>query len=146
MKFPLRSKEIQDLISHKYPFLLIDIVLEIDYEKNSLISVKNLSISEQIFDGHFIDMPVYPGVYILEGIAQSAGVLASLLGMRGEGKFLLTSIKNAKFRHMAIPGDKIVFEVCFLKKKRSFYWFKGIASIDNKEIAESEISACISGI
>lgn len=99
-------KEIMKIIPHRYPFLLVDRILEIDTEKGTILAQKNVTINESFFQGHFPEAPLMPGVLILEALAQAGGVLVYLKSQKNDPKIaVLMNIKNAKFRTPVRPGD-----------------------------------------
>lgn len=134
------SKDIHQLMKHlphRYPFLLIDRVLEFDSEKLSLVAIKNVTINEPFFIGHFPDYPVMPGVLILEALAQAAGVLIFELDPTISAKthlFLLVGIDDVRFKRMVIPGDQLQLHVEMIKHKQDIYKFQGTATV-NGELA-----------
>lgn len=128
-------------LPHRYPFLLVDRVLECA-PGESIIAVKNVTINEPFFRGHFPERPVMPGVLILEAMAQSAGLLA--LVTRGEAKvenelLYFVGIDNARFRDIVEPGDQLVFRVKVLGSKRGIWKFSGTAEVDGNVVAEAEL-------
>ncbi|PID47470.1 MAG: 3-hydroxyacyl-[acyl-carrier-protein] dehydratase FabZ [Proteobacteria bacterium] len=140
--------KIQKILPHRYPFLLIDRVIEL--KKNTQIEAyKNVSISEQIFQGHFPDHPIYPGVMIIEGMAQAGGVLA-FESMSGDAQndardkvVYFMSIDKAKFRKPVVPGDKLVYKLDVLKHRGNIWVLQGRALVDEKVVAEAELKAMI---
>ena len=139
-QFKLNIQEIQSFIPHRYPFLLIDRVIEITpYE--SILAMKNISISDPIFEGHFPNNPVYPGVMIIEGLAQASGVLGKYQCSDKINDVLLTEIGDARFRKKVIPGDNLYYKVVKEKQKGPFYWFAGTATVDNEIVASVKFSA-----
>lgn len=100
-------KEIVKILPHRYPFLLVDKILELDLEKGIIVGQKNLTINEAFFQGHFPDAPIMPGVLILEALAQAGGVLVHLRSNR-EKIAVLLNVNNAKFRHPVRPGDVLI--------------------------------------
>jgi len=140
--------EIQKILPHRYPFLLIDRVDEIKDEE--IIAYKNVSISEPIFQGHFPGHPIYPGVMILEGMAQAGGILAFKLmeakdpEINFEDKVVyFMSIDKAKFRKPVKPGDKLVYKLSLVKNKASVWLFSGQAFVDDALVSEAELKAMI---
>jgi 3-hydroxyacyl-[acyl-carrier-protein] dehydratase len=140
--------EIQKILPHRYPFLLVDRVTNID--SGELIEAyKNVSISEGVFQGHFPGHPIYPGVMIVEGMAQAGGVLAfkSLSQEEqdnAENKVVyFMSIDKCKFRAPVRPGDKLEYKISVLKHKGSIWVFKGEAYVDGKLTTEAELKAMI---
>lgn len=139
----LNTLEVQDimaLLPHRYPFLLIDRVL--DYTPGeSLTAIKNVTINEPIFTGHFPQMPIFPGVLILEAMAQATGVLGfKTVTERTENElYLFASIDNARFKRPVVPGDTMVIEVKFLKERRNMWKFYGEAKVDDKVVCCAEL-------
>jgi 3-hydroxyacyl-[acyl-carrier-protein] dehydratase len=139
--------EIQKILPHRYPFLLIDRVTDI-VEKESLIGYKNVSISEQVFQGHFPGHPIYPGVMILEGLAQAGGILAFKSMNISEEEIAnkvvyFMSIDKAKFRSPVKPGDRLEYRVNVIKNKGAIWMLKGEAFVDNHLVSEAELKAMI---
>ena len=136
------SKEIMAIIPHRYPFLLIDTV-ESMVEGEKIVAYKNVTINEPFFQGHFPGHPVMPGVLIMEALAQ-AGAVALLSMERFQGKTAyLGGIDKAKFRKMAVPGDRLKLEVEIVKLKSNAGIGKGTAYIGDKKAAEGEITFLI---
>ena len=139
--------EIQEILPHRYPFLLVDRVTHI--EKNeTLFAYKNVSISENIFQGHFPGHPIYPGVMILEGMAQAGGILAfKSMDMSKEEVaqkvVYFMSIDKAKFRSPVKPGDKLEYRISVIKHKGAIWMLKGEAFVDDKLVSEAELKAMI---
>ncbi|MDT9587565.1 MAG: 3-hydroxyacyl-ACP dehydratase FabZ [Candidatus Arsenophonus melophagi] len=137
-KYTLDIEEILVLLPHRYPFLLVDRVLDFK-EGNFLRAVKNVSFNEPFFQGHFPGKPIFPGVLILEAMAQAAGILA----FRSVGKleprelYYFAGIDEARFKHPVKPGDQMIFEITFIKTKRSLTRFKGIATVGDKVVCEA---------
>lgn len=109
-KIVLNAKQIREILPHRYPFLLIDRVIEIDLEKNNIVATKCVTINEEFFQGHFPEAPIMPGVLILEALAQTGGILIHEKGFY-EKTAVLLSVNNAKFRRPAMPGDTLVMHV-----------------------------------
>ena len=133
-------EEIMDLIPHRYPFLLVDRVLE--YVKGeSIRAVKNVTFNEPQFEGHFPGHPVMPGVMIVEGMAQAAGVLTQLSrdGKAGDAMFYLVKVDNAKFSQVVVPGDQMIYECEIKKVIRNMTQYKCVARVDGKVVAKAEI-------
>ena len=127
-------EEIQTLIPHRYPFLFIDRVIEINLGQ-SLKAIKNVSINEFFFLGHFPDMPVMPGVLIVEALAQAFSVLAAKsYENEPPGLFLLTGIEETKFKRRVVPGDQLILEVSLLNNRHNILKGQGVASV-NGEVA-----------
>lgn len=137
---PIENKELQTLLPHRYPFLLIDRVLEFESFKR-LKAIKNITYNEPQFQGHFPDFPVMPGVLVIEALAQAAGTLSILsLGGRDESElYFFVGIDNARFKRQVVPGDQLVLEVELLADKRGIGKFKAVATVDGEIAAEAEI-------
>ena len=139
--------QIQEILPHRYPMLLVDRITDMDL-KQSIKGFKNVSISEPAFQGHFPGHPIYPGVLILEGMAQCGGVLAlkssDLTDEEMKNKVIyFMSIDNAKFRTPVRPGDKLDYILEVIKMKSSLMVLKGQAFVDGKICAEAEFKAMI---
>lgn len=136
--------QIMKILPHRYPFLLVDKVIEIDSD-NSAIGIKNVTANEPHFQGHFPEQPVMPGVLIIEAMAQTAGVIC--IRSTGEDKPSLVyfmTIDNAKFRRPVVPGDRLEIHVRKLKKRGNIWRFACEAVVDGNRVAEAEISAMMS--
>jgi 3-hydroxyacyl-[acyl-carrier-protein] dehydratase len=139
-KKTLNITEIQALLPHRYPFLMIDRVT--DYEEGqTLTAYKNVSVNEPLFTGHFPKMPIFPGVMILEAMAQATGLLAfKSFGAPAENElYYFASIDKAKFRKPVVPGDQLVLEVEFLKERRGIALFNGTAKVDGEVVCSAEL-------
>lgn len=140
--------EIQKILPHRFPFLLVDRVTQIN-EGESLTGYKNVSISEPVFEGHFPGHPIYPGVMILEGMAQAGGILAfkSMKDVTEEeikNKVVyFMSIDKAKFRNPVRPGDRLEYRVKVLKHKGNVWVLEGKAYVDDVLASEAELKAMI---
>ncbi len=140
--------EIQKILPHRYPFLLLDRVTELK-EKEYIQGYKNVSISEPVFQGHFPDHPIYPGVMIIEGMAQAGGVLAFKSMNQNEQKNIenkvvyFMSIDKAKFRKPVRPGDKLVYKLNVIKNRGNIWFLDAKAYVDDTLVAEAELKAMI---
>ncbi len=139
--------EIQKILPHRYPFLLVDKVTDMEIGKN-IIAYKNVSISEPVFQGHFPGHPIYPGVMILEGMAQAGGVLAlKSSGFNDEelqSKVIyFMSIDRAKFRTPVKPGDKLEYRIEIIKLRKNLIVLDGKAFVDDKLVSEAELKAMV---
>ena len=137
-------KEIMNLLPHRYPFLLVDKVLEME-EGKRIVSIKNVSINEPFFRGHFPGSPIMPGVLLIEAMAQAWGilVLSSEKEKAGSKDVLFLGIDKARFRKPVYPGDQVRFELEALNFKRSIWKFRGKAFVEGKLVAEAELMATI---
>ena len=134
--------EILALLPHKYPFLLVDRVLEFEPAKR-IIAIKNVTVNEPFFQGHFPGRPIMPGVLILEAMAQAGGILAfkSFPGMKGSVFF--TGIDGARFRKPVTPGDQLRFDVEVVKHRREIWVFEAKAYVEDDVVAEARIMAML---
>lgn len=135
----IEANEIMRLLPHRYPFLLVDRV--VDYQEGEwLKAVKNVSVNEPCFTGHFPEQPVFPGVLILEAMAQATGVLACKTQELAEGElYYFAAIDNARFRRPVFPGDQMVLDVKFVAERRGVTRFTGVASVDGKVVCEADL-------
>ncbi len=140
----LGPKEIGEILPHRFPFLLVDRILELELGKR-VVGVKNVTINEPFFAGHFPGHPILPGVLIIEAMAQVGGfLLMSSLDARGEKKLIyFTGIDRARFRKPVVPGDQVRFEVEILQTRRQLCRFKGAAYVEGKLVAEAEMSSVL---
>ena len=138
--------EIQKILPHRYPMLLVDRITSLE-PKNMIIGYKNISISDQVFQGHFPNHPIYPGVMILEGMAQAGGILAfkSLdddIDVDSKVVYFM-SIDKAKFRNPVKPGDRLEYRVSVAKNRGAVWQFEAKAFVDDKIVAQAELKAMI---
>ena len=138
----LDVKEIFKSIPHRYPFLLVDRIVEIDGNEK-VVGIKNVTINDNFFQGHFPSHPVMPGVLICEAMAQVGAIFAHNArgGMADDRVFVLTGLDNVKFKRPVEPGDQLRMELTCLKRRGSFWKMQGIATVDGKLVAQAEISA-----
>jgi len=137
----LNSDEIKKYIPHRYPFLMVDKIIEIEKEKH-VVGVKNVSINENFFQGHFPQYAVMPGVLIIEGMAQTACVFASMeLGKNSEVPVYFMGIDKAKFRRPVVPGDQLRYELKVIKRRGAIYRFQANAYVEEHLAAEAIITA-----
>jgi 3-hydroxyacyl-[acyl-carrier-protein] dehydratase len=134
-------KEIMKYLPHRYPFLMVDRIVDIQPGK-SIIGIKNVSINEHFFQGHFPGQPIMPGVLIIEAMAQVAGILAYRSGNEGNSVYFM-SIEKAKFRRPVVPGDQIRLEIKLLQKRGSVWKVSGTALVDDKVVSEAELTAML---
>jgi 3-hydroxyacyl-[acyl-carrier-protein] dehydratase len=141
MKAMLDVREIFKRIPHRYPFLLVDRIVEVDDHR--IVGIKNVTANESFFQGHFPNHPVMPGVLICEAMAQVAAILAYISrgGGNGENIFLLTGLDRVKFKRPVEPGDQLRLELVAVKRRGSFWKMKGTATVEGKTAAQAELSA-----
>ncbi|TVR34988.1 MAG: 3-hydroxyacyl-[acyl-carrier-protein] dehydratase FabZ [Balneolaceae bacterium] len=139
----MQIEEIKNYIPHRYPFLLVDRVLEI--EKDRIVTIKNVTVNEEFFNGHFPGAPIMPGVLQVEAMAQSGAILIMKNSVEDPEKSLMvfTGIKNAKFRKSVVPGDQLRMEVNLVNQRRNFITMTGKATVDGQVVCELEASAAI---
>jgi 3-hydroxyacyl-[acyl-carrier-protein] dehydratase len=134
--------EILEVMPHRYPFLLIDRVLEMD--ETTIRAVKNVTFNEPHFLGHFPGAPVMPGVLIVEAMAQAGGfLLFSRIEERDEKLFYFTGIDKCRFRKPVVPGDQLIFEVEILAKRSSFAKIRGRALVDGEVVCEADMMSAL---
>lgn len=136
----LQVQDIMALLPHRYPFLLIDRVL--DYVPGeSLTALKNVTINEPIFTGHFPGMPIFPGVLILEAMAQATGVLGfkTVTERDPNELYLFAAIDDARFKKPVIPGDTMIIDVKFLKERRNMWKFYAEAKVEGQVVCSAEL-------
>jgi 3-hydroxyacyl-[acyl-carrier-protein] dehydratase len=131
------------MLPHRYPFLMVDRVVEIRGD-DSGIGIKNVTINEPHFQGHFPENPVFPGVLMIEGMAQTAGVLciAATPTIEPKSVYFLT-IDNAKFRKPVRPGDTIEYHMKKIAHRKTMWWFRGEAKVGGQIVAEAEVGAML---
>ena len=135
--------QIQTLLPHRYPFLLVDQICELEVDRR-IVGIKNVTINEPFFQGHFPGRPVMPGVLILEAMAQVGGVLAfKSLGHVARPIVYLTGVDQAKFRKPVVPGDTLRFEVDVVKKRPPFWKMKAQAFVSGDLVCEAVVTAMV---
>ena len=136
--------EILKSLPHRYPFLMIDKIIRIDGDETA-VGIKNVTFNEPIFQGHFPENPIFPGVLIIEGMAQTAGAIVIKHDAGGGKKniVLMLGVDKAKFRKPAGPGDTIEFHIAKIQRRRNVGRYKAEAIVDGTVIAEAEITAMI---
>jgi 3-hydroxyacyl-[acyl-carrier-protein] dehydratase len=142
----LEAVEIRDilrLLPHRYPFVMVDRIIDIHGDESG-VGIKNVTINEPQFLGHFPENPVMPGVLVIEGMAQTAAVLVlRLVQLREARSMFLLTIDKAKFRKPAVPGDRIEYHVKKTANRRSMWWYWAEAKVGDTRIAEAEVGAMI---
>jgi len=136
--------EILKSLPHRYPMLMIDRIIDIDGDETA-VGIKNVTFNEPIFQGHFPENPIFPGVLIIEGMAQTAGaiVIKHDSGTGRKNIVLMLGVDKAKFRKPAIPGDKIEFHIAKIQRRRNVGRYEARAIVNGAVIAEAEITAMI---
>lgn len=136
--------EIMNYLPHRYPFLLVDRVLEL-IPGERVVALKNVTFNEPFFQGHFPDIPIMPGVLILEALAQAGGVLAYVSSIENiEGSLVyFTGIDKARFRKPVTPGDQLVLEAKITRVRSNIVKLSGVAKVDNEKVAEADLMAAI---
>lgn len=137
---PATIDDIQRLLPHRYPFLLVDRVVELEPNRR-VLAYKNVSINEPFFQGHFPGNPVMPGVLVVEALAQAGGLLTQLSRQASDEPqlFYLVKVDNAKFSRMVVPGDRLELDVELKRQIRNMAQYVGIARVDGEQVACAEI-------
>ncbi len=136
-------QQIQGLIPHRYPFLLVDKVIECDMDSR-IVGIKNVTVNEPFFQGHFPEFPVMPGVLIIEALAQVACILGiKILNKEGQPAVFFTGIDKAKFRRPVVPGDQLRLELTKIKQRGTFFRFEGKAFVEDALATECTIQAML---
>ena len=140
MQLPIDAIAIQGMLPHRYPFLLVDRVVEFE-PRARIVGIKNVSVNEPFFQGHFPGRPVMPGVLVLEALAQAGGLLTQLSNQAdASGKvFYLVKIDNAKFSRMVVPGDRLELCVSLKRTIRNMALYDCVARVDGEQVACAEI-------
>ena len=147
MDLPLTYEDIVKVLPHRHPFLFVDAITELELGER-IVGIKNVTINEPFFEGHFPGNPVMPGVLVIEAMAQVGGVLARLsvaesMKKKGDQGIYFAAMDKVKFRKPIIPGDQIVFELTALRKGTRIWKMKGKAMVNNELVAEAELIAAI---
>ncbi|PKN61374.1 MAG: 3-hydroxyacyl-[acyl-carrier-protein] dehydratase FabZ [Deltaproteobacteria bacterium HGW-Deltaproteobacteria-15] len=147
MKLPMMYEEITKILPHRYPFLLVDCITELEPLKR-VVGIKNVTANEPFFQGHFPGNPIMPGVLILEAMAQAGGVLARLsfpevLEKEGGGKVFFMALDNVKFRRPVVPGDQLILKLEALRTGSRVWKMAGKAFVKENLVAEAELMASI---
>ncbi|AIL06587.1 TPA: 3-hydroxyacyl-ACP dehydratase FabZ [Stenotrophomonas maltophilia] len=141
LQLPIDVCQIQELLPHRYPFLLVDRVLELDIDAKRILAQKNVSINEPFFQGHFPGRPIMPGVLIIEALAQAGGVMTQLtLGRDAQSKlFYMVKVENARFNKQVVPGDVLMLDVQMKRLIRNMGWYYGEAKVNGEVVASAEV-------
>lgn len=140
---PVDVMRIMEMIPHRYPFLMIDRIVSVDGDE-SAIGIKNVSFNEPIFQGHFPGNPVFPGVLIIEGMAQTAGAIAIAADQtKGRHVVYMVTVDKCKFRRPARPGDVIEYHIKKIRRRSAMGWYEARAMVGSTLIAEAEVGAMV---
>lgn len=132
------------MLPHRYPFLMVDRVIDIQGDDHG-IGIKNVTINEPQFQGHFPDNPVFPGVLMIEGMAQTAGVMCiTKMSLTQPRPVFFLTIDKAKFRKPVVPGDTIEYHMTKTAQRRTMWWYHGEAKVAGQIVAEADVGAMIS--
>ncbi len=138
--------QVLQMLPHRYPFLMIDRVVDMRGDQSG-IGIKNVTINEPHFQGHFPGNPVFPGVLMIEGMAQTAGVLciAATASQQAKTVFFMT-IDKAKFRKPVLPGDTIEYHMTRIARRKNMWWYRGEAKVGGTLVAQAEVGAMMSDL
>jgi beta-hydroxyacyl-ACP dehydratase FabZ len=144
LEIPMDIQEIMNHIPHRYPFIMVDRILELEPNQR-VLGLKNVSINEPFFQGHFPGKPIMPGVLILEALAQTSGVLAiASIAKEKEGALMyFMGLDQVKFRKMVVPGDQLLMELKVLKQRAKIMKLAGVAKVNGQIAAEAQLMATI---
>jgi 3-hydroxyacyl-[acyl-carrier-protein] dehydratase len=145
MSIKMNINEIINLLPHRYPFLLIDRVLSIEPDK-SIVALKNVTINEPFFPGHYPHHPVMPGVLIIEAMAQTAALLSFGSGINEKSVYYFVGIDGARFRQPVMPGDQLILKVNLIRNMRGLYKFSATAEVDGQVVAEAELMCTVKSV
>ena len=135
--------KVMELLPHRYPFLLVDRIIDI-HNDESCIGIKNVTFNEPHFQGHFPTSPVMPGVLLIEGMAQTAGAMCAKFAALGKPNLVyFMTIDKAKFRKPVVPGDRVEYHMTKMTRRRSMWWYRGIAKVDGVVVCEAEVGAML---
>lgn len=134
--------QILKALPHRYPFLMVDRIIQMRGDE-SAIGIKNVTYNEPQFMGHFPGKPIFPGVLMIEGMAQTAGVVCAIHGLAAKDpvQVFFMTIDKAKFRRPVMPGDTIEYHMTRLRRKKNMWWFRGEAKVAGRVVAEAEVGA-----
>ena len=140
LQLPVDAATIRKLLPHRYPFLLVDRVVEFEKAKR-VLAYKNITQNEPFFTGHFPGKPIMPGVLIIEALAQAGGLLTQLshVGETSNRMFYMVKVEGARFKKMVVPGDRLDLDVTIKRVIRNMAVYEGIARVDGVEVATAEV-------
>jgi 3-hydroxyacyl-[acyl-carrier-protein] dehydratase len=147
MDLPLTYHDIIKILPHRHPFLFVDMITELEVGER-VVGIKNVTINEYFFTGHFPGKPIMPGVLVIEAMAQVGGILARLsepesMTNMGDKAIYFVAIDKVRFRKPIYPGDQIIFELTALRKGSRIWKMKGVAMVNKKIAAEAELMAAL---
>jgi len=144
MILPPTIEEIMKILPHRYPFLLVDRILSVELDQH-IVGLKNITVNEPFFVGHFPQYPIMPGVLIVEAMAQVAGILALLSTPENMGNqaLYLMSLDKVRFRKPVVPGDQLILDLTVLKGKKKYFKMEGKATVNDQLVAEAELMAMV---
>ena len=141
VQLPVDVNTIRSLIPHRYPFLLVDRIVDLDIEAKRIVGVKNVTVNEPFFQGHFPGQPIMPGVLIIEALAQAGGLLTQLShqGDTAGRMFYMVKVENARFTRMVVPGDRLDLDVTLKRLIRNMAFYTGVASVNGEQVACADV-------
>ena len=143
MSITIDIEEIKTLLPHRYPFLLVDRVIDLQADKKSIHAIKNVTVNEPFFVGHFPNQAIMPGVLQVEAMAQVAGIYALKTNNTKNSTVYFLSIENAKFRKPVVPGDQLMIDINILNHKNNRIRFAGKISVEDKVVSEATMFAMV---
>lgn len=143
MKTKLEAKEIQERLLHRYPILLVDRILQV-VEGKRIVGLKNFTVNEPFFQGHFPGNPIVPGTILIEAMAQVGGIFVVKSDPESNGKLMfLAGLDSVRFRRPVFPGDQVVFELDLLRRRKDIWKVKGVAKVEGKVVMEAVMMAAV---
>ena len=137
----LDIKQLHELLPHRYPFLLVDRIEQIRNDESG-VGIKNVTLNEPFFPGHFPGNPIMPGVLMIEGMAQTAGAICALaMGEKRTLSVYFLTVDKVKFRHPVVPGDQIEYHMTKKARRKNMWWFRGEAKVAGRLVCEAEVGA-----
>lgn len=138
----IEIREVMRLLPHRYPFLMVDRIIDIDGD-TSAVGIKNVTINEPHFNGHFPENPIMPGVLLIEGMAQTAGAICARNQGGGANTVFFMTIDNARFRKPVVPGDRVEYHVNKSKQRGNIWKFRCVAVVAGARVAEADVGAML---